>query len=38
MKTFPDGETKRALIRVANKKAGKITGGEEPRPKKKRKQ
>ncbi|KAJ3992073.1 P-loop containing nucleoside triphosphate hydrolase protein [Lentinula boryana] len=33
--SFPDGETKRALQRVANRRRGASNGGEEPRPKKK---
>lgn len=43
IKTFPDGETKRALVRVANKRAGKMDrldegkGGPNERAKKKQK-
>ncbi|KAJ3715305.1 P-loop containing nucleoside triphosphate hydrolase protein [Lentinula guzmanii] len=33
--SFPDGDTKRALQRVANRRRGTSNGGEEPRPKKK---
>ncbi|KAJ3793370.1 P-loop containing nucleoside triphosphate hydrolase protein [Lentinula aff. detonsa] len=33
--SFPDGETKRVLQRVANRRRGTSNGGEEPRPKKK---
>jgi pre-mRNA-splicing factor ATP-dependent RNA helicase DHX15/PRP43 len=38
LRTFPDGETKRALLRVQNKKAAKASRGDEVRPAKKRKQ
>lgn len=35
LKTFPDGETKRALLKVQNKKLGKMIKEEESRPAKK---
>ena len=40
MENWPDSETKRALLRLKNKKAGKaerVTEGGEPKPKKRKK-